>query len=171
MERLKQSGWDDSNAHLEYRVAEGDADRIRQYVAELIALAPEVIFAVGTANVGRLLQATRTVPTVFAYGADPVGAGFVESLARAGGNATGFSQFDYGLSAKWPELLNEIAPGVTRAAVLRDPAISSGTDQWGAIQTAAPSFGLEVCRVSRLRRPYPEGREARRPAGAGTNQV
>ena len=145
---LKQLGWGDGDTHFEYRVAEGDADRIRQYVAELIALAPDVIFAVGTANVGRLLQATRTVPIVFAYVADPVGAGFVESLARPGGNATGFIQFDYGLSAKWLELLKEIAPGVTRAAVLRDPAISSGIGQWGAIQTAAPSFGLEVSPVN-----------------------
>ena len=145
---LLQSGWEEGrNAQIVYRSAEGDADRIRQYVADMITLAPDVIFALGTANVERLIQATRTVPIVFAYVADPVGAGFVESLARPGGNATGFIQFDYGLSAKWVELLKEIAPGVTRAAVLRDPAISSGIGQWGAIQTAAPSFGIEVSPV------------------------
>jgi putative ABC transport system substrate-binding protein len=142
---LQQAGWSDGrNVQIEYRVAEGDADRIRLNAAELVAAAPDVIFAVGTANVGRLLQVTRTVPIVFVYVADPVGAGFVESLARPGGNATGFIQFDYGLSAKWLELLKEIAPGVTRAAVLRDAAISAGIGQWGAIQTAAPAFGVEV---------------------------
>jgi putative tryptophan/tyrosine transport system substrate-binding protein len=142
---LLQAGWAEGrNVQVEYRWSEGDVDRIRKYAAELVALAPDVIFALGTANVGWLLQATRTVPIVFAYTADPVGAGFVESLARPGGNATGFLQFEYGLSGKWLELLKEIAPGVTRAAVLRDPAISSGIGQWGAIQTAAPSFGIEV---------------------------
>jgi putative ABC transport system substrate-binding protein len=146
---LQQSGWDDGRSvQIEYRVAEGDAERIRQYVAELLALAPDVIFALGTANVGRLLRTTRTVPVVFAYVADPVGAGFVESLARPGGNATGFIQFEYSLSAKWLELLKEVTPGLTRAAVLRDPAISSGIGQWGAIQTAAPSFRVEVSPVN-----------------------
>ena len=142
---LQRSGWDEGrNVRIEYRTAEGDAERIRKYVAELLALSPDVICALGTANVGHLLQATRTVPIVFAYVADPVGAGFVESLARPGGNATGFVQFEYGLSAKWLELLKEIAPGLTRAAVLRDATISSGIGQWGAIQTAAPSFHVEV---------------------------
>src|SRR5262249_2069735 len=121
-----------------------DPDLIQKYVAELVALAPDVIFSLGTSNTGRLLQSTRTIPIVFAYVADPVGAGFIGSLAQPGGNATGFIQFDYGLSAKWLELLKEIAPRVTRAGVLRDPAISSGIGQWGAIQTAAPSFGVEV---------------------------
>ena len=159
---LRQSGWGEGrNAQIEYRVAQGDADRIRQYVTELIALEPDVIFSVGTANVGWLLQATRTVPIVFAYVADPVGAGFVESLARPGGNATGFIQFDYGLSAKWLELLKEIAPGLTRAAVLRDPAISSGIGQWGAIQTAAPAFGVEVSPVN-----VREGKEIERAVAA-----
>ena len=123
---LKQAGWGDGNIQFEYRVAEGDADRTNRYVSELISLTPDVIFASGTANTGRLLQATRTVPLVFVYVADPVGAGFVESLSRPGGNATGFMQFDYGLSANWLELLKEIAPGVTRAGILRDPGISSG---------------------------------------------
>ena len=148
-QQLQQAGWSDGrNVQIEYRVAEGDADRIVKNAAELVAAAPEVIFALGTANVGRLLQVTRTVPIVFAYVADPVGAGFVESLARPGGNATGFIQFDYGLSAKWLELLKEIAPGVTRAAILRDPAISAGIGQWGAIQTVAPSFGVEVSPIN-----------------------
>jgi putative tryptophan/tyrosine transport system substrate-binding protein len=145
---LKQAGWGDGNTQFEYRVAEGDAERTNRYVSELISLAPDVIFATGTANVGRLLQATRTVPIVFIYVADPVGAGFVQRLARPGGNATGFVQFDYGLSAKWLELLKEIAPSVTSAAILRDPGISAGIGQWGAIQTAAPSFGLEVTPVN-----------------------
>ena len=148
-QQLQQAGWSDGrNVQIEYRVAEGDADRIVKNAAELVAAAPEVIFALGTANVGRLLQVTRTVPIVFAYVADPVGAGFVESLARPGGNATGLIQFDYGLSAKWLELLKEIAPGVTRAAILRDPAISAGIGQWGAIQTAAPAFGVEVSPIN-----------------------
>src|SRR6185312_994843 len=126
----------------------GDADRIQKNAVDLLAAAPDVIFAIGTANVGRLLQATRTVPIIFAFVADPVGAGFVQSLARPGGNATGFIQFDYGLSAKWLELLKEIAPGVTRVAVLRDPDISAGIGQWGAIQTAASALGVEVNPVS-----------------------
>jgi putative ABC transport system substrate-binding protein len=102
----------------------------------------------GTANAGWLLQSTRTLPVVFAYTADPVGAGFVESMSRPGGNATGFIQFEYGLSVKWLELLKEIMPRVTRVAVLRDPAISAGIGQWGAIQSAAPTFGVEVSPVN-----------------------
>jgi putative tryptophan/tyrosine transport system substrate-binding protein len=113
-------------------------------MTRLAALAPEVILASGSAAAGPLLQVTRTVPIVFAIVPDPVGAGFVDSLARPGGNATGFVSFDYGISGKWLELLKEIAPGVRRAAVLRDPAITAGIGQWGAIQTAAPSLGLEV---------------------------
>ena len=126
----------------------GDADRLRRYAAELVALAPDVILATGTSTVGPLQQATRTVPIVFAVVADPVGAGFVESLARPGGNATGFISFEYGLSGKWLELLKEIAPGVTRVAVLRDSAISGGTGQFGAIQAVAPSLGVEVIPVN-----------------------
>jgi putative tryptophan/tyrosine transport system substrate-binding protein len=146
---LQQSGWSDGgNVQIVYRHAEGDAERIRKYSAELVALAPEVIFALGTANVGQLLQATRTVPVVFAFVADPVGAGHVENLARPGGNATGFVQFEYGLSGKWLELLKEIAPRVMRVLVFRDPDISAGIGQWGAIQTAAPSLGLEVSPVN-----------------------
>ena len=125
-----------------------DADRIRKYAAELVALAPDVILATGSSAVGPLQQATRTVPIVFAIVADPVGAGFVDSLARPGGNATGFTAFEYGLSGKWLELLKEIAPGVTRAAVLRDPAITAGIGQFGAIQAVAPSLGVEVSPVN-----------------------
>ena len=122
--------------------------RIRRYAAELVALAPDVILATAASTVGPLLQATRTVPIVFVHVADPVGAGFVESLARPGGNATGFMPFEYGLSGKWLELLKEIAPSVTRAAVLRDPAIASGTGQFAAIQAVAPSLGVEVSPVN-----------------------
>jgi putative ABC transport system substrate-binding protein len=147
---LAQLGLEDGrNVQIEYRTGtQGDADRIRKYAAELIALAPDVIFAFGTANTGPLLQATRTVPIVFVNVADPVGAGFVDSLARPGGNATGFVQAEYGLSGKWLELLKEIAPRVTRAAVLRDPAITAGIGQFGAIQNAAPSLGVEASPIN-----------------------
>ena len=146
---LQELGWTDGrNVRIEYRWTLGDADRIRKYVTELVALTPDVILAAGAATMGFLLQATRTIPIVFVNLADPVGAGYVDSLARPGGNATGFVQFEYGLSGKWLELLKEIAPGVTRAAVIRDPAESSGLGQWGAIQSAAPTVGLEVTPVN-----------------------
>jgi putative ABC transport system substrate-binding protein len=145
LQGLQQLGWTDGrNIRIDYRWGAGDADNIRKYAAELVALAPDVILASGTATMAPLLQATRTVPIVFAQVTDPVGAGFVDSLARPGGNATGFLLFEYSISGKWLELLKEIAPGVTRAAVLRDPAISSGTGQFGAIQSMAPSLGVEV---------------------------
>jgi putative ABC transport system substrate-binding protein len=118
------------------------------YVAELVALAPDVILNGGTATMGSLLQATRTIPIVFVNVADPVGAGFVDSMARPGGNATGFVQFEYGLAGKWPELLKQIAPGMTRAAVLRDAAITAGIGQFAIIQSVAPSIGLEVSPVN-----------------------
>jgi putative ABC transport system substrate-binding protein len=124
--------------------AAGNADDIRRYAAELVALAPDVILAPGSTTVGPLLQATRAVSIVFVHVPDPVGAGFVDSLARPGGNATGFLSFEYGISGKWLELLGEIAPGVTRVAVIRDHTISSGTGQWGAIQAVAPSLGVDV---------------------------
>jgi putative ABC transport system substrate-binding protein len=113
----------------------------------LVALAPDVILAIGAAVTGPLRQATRTVPIVFVNVSDPVGAGFVASLARPGGNATGFMQFEYSLSGKWLELLKEIAPGVKRVAVIRDPDISAGTGQLGALQSVAPSFGVELSPV------------------------
>src|SRR5262249_38967963 len=122
----------------------GDPELFRRHASELVALAPDVILAVGGAVVPSLLQATRTVPIVFTGTPDPVGAGFVESLARPGGNATGFTIFEYGTSGKWLELLKEIAPHVTRAAVIRDPAIAAGLGQWGAIQSVAPSLGVEL---------------------------
>ena len=116
--------------------------------AELVALAPDVIQATGSATVGPLLQATRAVPIVFVSVPDPVGAGYADSLARPGGNATGFTTFEYSLSGKWLELLNEIAPGMKRAAVIRDPAISAGLGQFGAIQSTASSLGVEVTAVN-----------------------
>jgi putative ABC transport system substrate-binding protein len=142
---LQQLGWTDGrNARIDTRWAAGNADDTRKHAAELVALAPDVILATGSATVAALQQATRTVPIVFVQIADPVGSGLVESLARPGGNATGFTLFEYGLSGKWLELLKEIAPGVTRAAVLRDASIPGGTGQLGAIQSVASSFGVEL---------------------------
>jgi len=142
---LQQLGWTDGrNVRIDTRWGGGDADRMRRYAAELVALAPDVILAGGTAAVGILLQATRTVPIVFASVADPVGAGHVDSVARPGGNATGFLLYEYGTSGKWLELLKEIAPGVTRVAVIRDAAIAAGIGQLAAIQSVAPSFGVEL---------------------------
>src|SRR5712691_3422208 len=130
LQGLQELGWTvGRNVRIDYRWAAGDADRLRRYAAELVALAPDVVLASGTSTVGPLLRATGTLPIVFAGVADPVGAGFVDSLARPGGNATGFISFEYGLSGKWLELLKEIAPGVTRAAVIRDPALAAGTGQ------------------------------------------
>ncbi len=141
-------GWTDGrNVEIDIRWGAGEADRIRKYAAELIARAPDVILATGSATVGPLLQLTSTVPIVFAYVPDPVGAGFVSSLARPGGNATGFTPFEYGTSAKWLELLKQIAPSVTRAVVIRDPGIATGLSQFGAIQSVAPSVGVELSPV------------------------
>jgi putative ABC transport system substrate-binding protein len=146
---LQELGWSDGrNMRIDIRWPAGDADRARRYAAELVALAPDVILAPGNFTMGPLLQATRSVPIVFGSIIDPVGAGFVQSLARPGGNATGFILFEYAMSAKWLELLKQIAPSVTRAAVIRDPAIPSGVGQWGAIQSAAPSFGVEVSPIN-----------------------
>jgi putative tryptophan/tyrosine transport system substrate-binding protein len=149
LQGLRQLGWTDGrNVRIDYRWGGGNADNIRKQAAELAALAPDVILAAGAAVAGPLLQATRTVPIVFVIVPDPVGAGFVDSLARPGGNATGFITFEYSISAKWLELLKQIAPDVTRAAVLRDPAISTGIGQFGAIQAVAPSLGVEVSPVN-----------------------
>ena len=146
---LQQLGWVvGRNVRIEYRWGAGDPDRIRKSVAELIELVPDVILAGGSATLGPLLQATRAVPTVFVHVPDPVGAGFVDSLARPGGNATGFAIFEYNISGKWLELLKQIAPAVTQAGVIRDPAISAGIGQWGAIQAMAPSVGVEVIPVN-----------------------
>ena len=145
---LQERGWSDGrNVRIEYRWGLGDQDRQRKYAAELVALAPDVILAAGPPAVASLQQSNRSVPIVFANVSDPVGNAFVASLARPGGNTTGFMQFEYGLSAKWLELLKEIAPRVTRAAVLRDPAISSGLGQFGAIQAVSPSLRLNVSPV------------------------
>ena len=129
---------------IDYRWPAGDADKARKYAAELVALAPDVILTVSSTSLAPLLQATRTVPIVFVAIVDPVGTGFVDSLSRPGGNATGFMLFDYDLSAKWLELLKEIAPGVTRAAVLRDSAIPTGIGQFAVIQSVSRSVGVEV---------------------------
>ena len=145
---LEQLGWiDQRNVRIDPRWSGGNTESNRKHIADLVALSPDVIIAGGAAIVGPLLQATRTVPIVFTTVIDPVGAGFVESLARPGGNATGFMQFEFSMSGKWLELLKQIAPYVTRVAVLRDAATSAGIGQFGAIQTAAPSFGVEVSPV------------------------
>jgi putative ABC transport system substrate-binding protein len=145
LQGLQQLGWSDGrNLRIDTRWGAGDPDRFRKYAGELVALTPDVILASSGATMPALLQATRTVPIVFAVVIDPVGAGFVASLARPGGNVTGFSQFEYGLSGKWLELLMQIAPRVTRVAVIRDSAIAAGIGQFAAIQSAAPSFGVEL---------------------------
>jgi putative tryptophan/tyrosine transport system substrate-binding protein len=142
---LQQLGWTvGQNVRVDYRWGGSNADDLRKYAAELVALAPDVILAHSSASVAPLLWATRTVPLVFTIVADPVGAGFVESLARPGGNATGFTNFEYSIAGKWLELLKEIAPGVTRAAVLRESAIAAGPGQLGAIQALAQSLGVEL---------------------------
>jgi ABC-type uncharacterized transport system substrate-binding protein len=148
LQELRQLGWTGRNVRIDIHWAGADAENIRKHAAELATLAPDVILANGSVVVAPLLQATRTVPIVFVVVPDPVGAGFVDSLARPGGNATGFVQFEYGLSRKWLELLKELAPPVTRAAVLRDAAVPAGTGQFGAIQSVAPSVGVEVSPVN-----------------------
>jgi putative tryptophan/tyrosine transport system substrate-binding protein len=148
LQGLQQLGWiDGRNVRIDIRWPAGDTERIRRYAAEFATLAPDVILATG-ATVPSLLQATRDVPIVFTIFSDPVGAGLVDSLARPGGNVTGFTTFEYSLSGKWLELLKQIAPHVTRAAVVRDSSGPSGIGQFGAIQTAAPSLGIEVSPVS-----------------------
>jgi putative ABC transport system substrate-binding protein len=149
VEGLQQLGWTDGrNVQIEYRWAAGSASDLREYATELVALAPKVIFAGGGTSLGALLQVTRAVPIVFAIVPDPVGSGFVESLARPGGNATGFMQLEYNLSGKWLELLKQISPDVARAAVLWDPAIPPGIGQFAVIQSVAPSLGIEVSPIN-----------------------
>jgi putative tryptophan/tyrosine transport system substrate-binding protein len=144
-QRLEALGWvEGRNVRIEYRASTGDADEIRKHATDLVALGCDVILATGVSTVGPLQQATRTVPIIFAVVPDPVGAGIVQSLARPGGNATGFSTFEYAASGKWLSLLKEIAPQVTRVAVLRNAAISAGIGQFAAMQSLAPSAGVEL---------------------------
>ena len=145
LQALGQLGWTiGRNLRVDTRWATSNAAEIRRHAAELAALAPDVILAFGTSTVGPMLQATRTVPIVFPIAGDPVGAGFVDSLARPGGNATGFLSFEYGISGKWLELLKRIAPGVTRVGVVRDPTTPTGSAMFGVIQAMAPSLRVEV---------------------------
>jgi putative ABC transport system substrate-binding protein len=149
LQGLQDLGWTDGrNIRIEYRWGSGDAGRVSKYAEELVALAPDVILAQGSSTAGPLLQATRALPIVFVIVPDPVSAGFVDSLARPGGNATGFLMFEYGISAKWLELLKQIAPGVMQVAVLRDPTLTASVAQLAAIQSVAPSFRVELTAVN-----------------------
>jgi putative ABC transport system substrate-binding protein len=149
VQTLQQLGWTEGrNLRIDIRRTGGNAIEASKYATELVALEPDVILAIGSVNVAPLLQATRAVPIVFAIVPDPVGAGFVDSLARPGGNATGFMLFEYSLAAKWLELLKQIAPSVTRAAVLRDPAIPAGIGQFAIIQSVVSSVGVDVTPLS-----------------------
>ena len=144
LQGLQEVGWTVSrNVRIYPRWGAADADLKRRYSAELVSLAPDVIVATGASNTRSLQQATRTVPIVFALVPDPVGAGFVASLARPGGNATGFTNFDYGMSGKWPELLKQAVPSVTRVAVLRDPTVLGALGQLGAIHAVTPSLRMD----------------------------
>jgi ABC-type uncharacterized transport system substrate-binding protein len=149
LQGLQQSGWTiGRNVQIDTRWATANAATIRRHAAELVALAPDVILAHGTMSVGPSLEVTHTVPIVFPVAADPVGAGFVNNLARPGGNVTGFMNFEYGMAGKWLELLKQIAPDLKRAAVLRDTTNPTGIAMFGVIQTVAPSFGMEVTSVN-----------------------
>src|SRR3974390_809727 len=144
VKELQRLGWSDGrNVRIDYRFAAGNSENFPKYAAEILALTPDVILVTG-ASLPSMLQATRTVPIVFAFASDPVGSGFIESLSRPGGNATGFVLFEYDLSAKWLELLKEIAPSVRRVAVLRDPTSITGIGQFAVIQSVARSFGVDV---------------------------
>jgi ABC-type uncharacterized transport system substrate-binding protein len=146
---LQQLGWTvGRNVQIDYRWGAGDADRIRKFAAELVALAPDIILSTGSSSVAALQQATRSVPIVFVTVVDPVSSGFVDTLPRPGGNITGFALFEYSISGKWLQLLKEIAPRMTRAAVIRDPALTAGGGQLGVIQAVAPSVGVEVTPVN-----------------------
>jgi putative tryptophan/tyrosine transport system substrate-binding protein len=146
---LKALGWTNgSNLQIDYRWAAGDAERISKLAAEIIALAPDVILLSGSSVVAPMMQATSTIPIVFVQVVDPVGSGFVQSLARPGGNITGFTQFEYSLAGKWVELLKQIAPHVTRAAVIRDPRLGYGIGQFAVVQAIAPSLGMELSPIN-----------------------
>ena len=145
LKAFEQLGWTDGrNVQITVRWAEGDDVKARKYAEELVALAPDVILAPGSVGGEVMLKATRTIPIVFVVVPDPIGSGFVKRLSRPGGNATGFMMFEYNLCGKWPELLKEIAPNVTQAAVLRDPTFVAGIGQFAVIQAVAPSVGIEV---------------------------
>jgi len=149
LQRLAQLGWTDGrNLRIEYRSGLGNAADTRKHAQELVTIAPDVILVSGAGPLTGLLAATRTIPIVFTSVADPVGTGFVESMSRPGGNATGFIQFEYSLSGKWLELLKQIAPSVTRAAVLRDQTQTAGIGQFAVIQSVASSLGVEVVPVN-----------------------
>ena len=149
LQGLEQSGWSiGRNLRIDVRWATANVDTIRKHAAELVASGPDVVLAHGSATVGPMLQASRTVPVVFPLVGDPVAAGFVESLARPGGNVTGFMSVEYSMGGKWLELLKQFAPRTARVAVIRDPAIPSGLGQFGAIQTVAPSLGVEAVPVN-----------------------
>ena len=145
MQGLQEAGWSvGRNVRVDLRWGGGDPELYRSHAAELVALAPDVFLAAGAIVARALQRATRTIPIVFANAVDPVGMGFVASLARPGGNATGFTIFEFSMGGKWLELLKQIAPGITRAAVLRDASLASGAGEFGAVQTVAPSFGVEL---------------------------
>jgi putative ABC transport system substrate-binding protein len=149
MQGLQESGWAvGRNVRVDYRWGAGDTNLFRKYAAELVALAPDVILSASGSALPFLLEATRSIPIVFAQTADPVGSGFVASLAKPGGNATGFTQIDFGVTGKWLELLKQIAPNITRAAVIRDARDPAGLGQWGAIHAVAPSLGVEVSPIN-----------------------
>jgi len=149
LQSLQQLGWTvGQNVQIDYRWSAGSEDDTRKYAAELVALAPDVLFTSGSAAIEPLRRATHTIPIVFVLVPDPVGAGFISSLARPGGNVTGFTNFDYSIAAKWLALLKEIASNTTRAAVLRDPAITAGIGQWATVQSVSSSVGIEVNPIS-----------------------
>ena len=149
LQGLQQLGWTvGRNIQIDYRWSAGNVDDTRKYASELVALAPDIIFVPGSSAVAPLLQVTRSIPVVFTMVADPVGSGFVTSLSRPGGNATGFMIFEYGIGAKWLEVLKQLIPGLKRVAVIRDPYIIAGIGQWGAIQSVAPSFGVELTPIN-----------------------
>jgi putative ABC transport system substrate-binding protein len=170
VQALGELGWREGrNARFEIRHGGGNADTLRQYAAELVALAPDVIIANGGTATEHLLKATRTIPIVFSFVPDPVGSGFVDGLSRPGGNATGFTQFEYGISGKWLELLKEISPDVTRAAVLRDSTGAASVGQFAVIQAAAPSQGIEVRSIN-VRDPAEIERDVADFAGSPTGK-